>query len=108
MSVMESIMETIAKALPDKKQDPLIAQHGYVGKPYDRVDAQAKVQGEARFTAEFKVENLAYAVPVYSTIARGKIRRINSGPAEACGGRTGRHHSPKYTAYESATDRGLP
>src|SRR3984885_12082308 len=86
MSVMQSIMETIAQALPDKEEDPLIGRGGYVGKPFDRVDAEAKVQGEARFTAEFKVENMAYAVPVYSTIAKGKIRRINSGPAEEAPG----------------------
>ena len=36
--------------------------------------------------AEFKVENLAYAVPVYSTIAKGTIRRIDSGPAEQAPG----------------------
>ena len=82
MSVIDSVMETLAKALPDKKADPLIAQHAYVGRPFDRVDGQAKVQGEARFTAEFKVDNLSYAVPVYSTIAKGKIRRINSETAE--------------------------
>jgi xanthine dehydrogenase YagR molybdenum-binding subunit len=86
MSVIQSVMETIAKALPDKKEDPLIARKGYVGQPYDRVDGQVKVQGEARFTAEFKVENIAYAVPVYSTIAKGQIRRINSGPAEEAPG----------------------
>jgi xanthine dehydrogenase YagR molybdenum-binding subunit len=86
MSVMQSIMETIAQALPDKKEDPLISRSGYVGKPLDRVDAGAKVQGEARFTAEFKIENMAYAVPVYSTIAKGKIRKINSGLAEAASG----------------------
>jgi xanthine dehydrogenase YagR molybdenum-binding subunit len=86
MSVMQSIMETIAQALPDKREDPLIGRSGYVGKPLDRVDAEAKVQGEARFTAEFKIENMAYAVPVYSTIAKGKIRKINSGPAEAAAG----------------------
>lgn len=82
MSVVESIMGTIAKALPDKKVDPLIRHQDYVGQPLDRVDGQAKVQGEARFTADFKVENLAYAVPVYSTIAKGTIRRIDSGAAE--------------------------
>ncbi len=86
MSVIESMMETIAKALPDKKVDPLIQHQDYVGQPLDRVDAQAKVQGEARFTAEFQIENMAYAVPVYSTIAKGKIRKIDSGTAEQAPG----------------------
>ena len=86
MSVVESILETIAKALPDKKADPLIEHQDYVGQPLDRVDARAKVQGEARFSAEFKVENPAYAVPVYSSIAKGTIRRIDSRPAEQAPG----------------------
>src|ERR1700678_3703401 len=86
MSVVESIMGTIAKALPDEKVDPLIQHRDYVGQPLDRVDGQAKVQGEARFTAEFKVENLAYAVPVYSTIAKGTIRKIDSAAAERAPG----------------------
>jgi xanthine dehydrogenase YagR molybdenum-binding subunit len=86
MSLTMSLMETIAKALPDKKEYPFIALDAYVGKPLNRVDGQAKVQGEARFTAEFKVENMAYAVPVYSTIAKGRIRRIDSGPAEEAPG----------------------
>jgi xanthine dehydrogenase YagR molybdenum-binding subunit len=86
MSVVESIMGTIAKALPDKKVDPLIHHQDYVGQPLDRVDGEAKVQGEARFSAEFRVENLAYAVPVYSTIAKGTILRIDSGPAEQAPG----------------------
>jgi len=86
MSVMQSIMETIARVLPDKEGDPLIARHSYVGQPFDRVDANAKVQGEARFTAEFQLDNMAYAVPVYSTIAKGNIRKIDSEPAKAAPG----------------------
>jgi xanthine dehydrogenase YagR molybdenum-binding subunit len=86
MSVMQSILETIAKVLPDKEEDPLIARHAYVGRSFERVDGHAKVQGEARFTAEFKLDHMAYAVPVYSTIAKGKIRKIHSGPAEAAPG----------------------
>jgi xanthine dehydrogenase YagR molybdenum-binding subunit len=83
MSVIQSILETIAQVLPDKEEDPLIGRSGYVGKPFDRVDGEAKVKGEARFTAEFQLDNMAYAVPVYSTIARGKIRRIHSASVEA-------------------------
>jgi xanthine dehydrogenase YagR molybdenum-binding subunit len=86
MSVMQTIMETIAQVLPDKDEDPLIARDGYVGQSLDRVDADAKVQGEARFTSEFKIDHMAYAALVYSTIAKGKIRKINSGPAEGAPG----------------------
>ena len=86
MSTIESVMETMAKAPADQEKDSLVAHHGYVGRPFDRVDAQVKVRGEARFTAEFQVENLAYAVPVYSAIAKGKIRKINSEAAEEAPG----------------------
>ncbi|HEY2148745.1 MAG TPA: xanthine dehydrogenase family protein molybdopterin-binding subunit [Pirellulales bacterium] len=86
MTVMQSIMETIAKVLPDKKPDPLIAHQGYVGQSLDRVDGQAKVEGEARFTAEFKAENMAYAALVHSTVAKGKIRKMNLEQAEQAPG----------------------
>ena len=76
MSVVQTIMETIAKVLPEQKVDPLIAHTDYVGQALQRVDGDAKVRGEARFTAEFKLDNLAYAALVHSTIAeKGKSAR---------------------------------
>src|SRR6266852_4106878 len=51
-----------------------------------RVDGHAKVLGEARFTAEFKLDNLAYAALVHSTIAKGKIRKIDTAAAEQAPG----------------------
>jgi xanthine dehydrogenase YagR molybdenum-binding subunit len=82
MSVIETVMATVAKFLPDKKRDPLIDHVGFVGKPFQRVDALVKVNGEARFTAEFKVSNLVYAALVHSTIAKGKILKIDTSRAE--------------------------
>jgi xanthine dehydrogenase YagR molybdenum-binding subunit len=82
MSVMESVMETVAKYRPDQERDPLTGRDGFVGKSLDRVDGQVKVRGEARFTAEFKVANLAHAVLVHSTIAKGKIAGIDTVLAE--------------------------
>lgn len=86
MSVMQSIMETMVKFLPDKNADPLIDHHGYVGRPLARVDAELKVRGEASFTAEFKVENLAHAALVFSTIAKGKVRKIDPEAAQSSPG----------------------
>src|SRR3984885_8122815 len=86
MSVVQTIMETIAKVLPDQEVDPLIAHTDYVGQALPRVDGHAKVRGEARFTAEFKLDNLAYAALVHSTIARGKIRKIDAEAAEQAPG----------------------
>ena len=87
MSIMQKIMETVVQFMPDKESDPLIQhKHGYVGKPFSRVDGQLKVKGEAAFTAEFKVENIAYAALVYSTIAKGKITKIDVSEAEKTAG----------------------
>lgn len=78
MSAIESVTEIIARFMPDKKHDPLLDRDGFLGKPLYRVDGEVKVRGEARFTAEFDFSNLVYAVLVCSTIAKGKISRIDT------------------------------
>ena len=82
MSMMQKIMETVVQYMPDKEPDPLMRKHGYIGKPFSRVDGRLKVTGEASFSAEFKLENLVYAAIVCSTIAKGKITEIDSAEAE--------------------------
>lgn len=82
MSVLQKLMETVVQFMPDKAPDPLIHKHGYLGTPVSRVDGQRKVKGEARFAAEFEIKNLAYAVPVCSTIAKGRIVAIDASDAE--------------------------
>ncbi len=82
MSITQKIMETVLRFTPDKEPDPLMHKHGHVGKPFSRVDGQLKVKGEAIFSAEFKIENIAYAALVYSTIAKGKITKIDASGAE--------------------------
>ena len=86
MSIMKNAVATVAHYLPDAKRDPLIDREGFLGKPFDRVDAEVKVKGEARFTAEFEFDNLAYATPVYSTIAKGKVSRIHTTEAQRASG----------------------
>ena len=86
MSVPQNVVQTVAHFMPDKEPDPLMHKHGYVGKPFNRVDGQLKVKGEARFTAEFKIENLAYAALVYSTIAKGRAVRIDASEAKKVSG----------------------
>ena len=73
--------------MPEKKPDPLIHnKHGYVGKPFSRVDGQLKVTGEATFSAEFDFENITYAALVCSTIAKGEIAEIDRNKAEKSAG----------------------
>ncbi|HEY3563442.1 MAG TPA: hypothetical protein VGL96_00395, partial [Casimicrobiaceae bacterium] len=45
-----------------------------LGQPLDRVDGRLKVTGGARYAAEFAVPNVAHAVIVTSTIAKGRVR----------------------------------
>jgi xanthine dehydrogenase YagR molybdenum-binding subunit len=53
-----------------------------IGRPLDRVDGRLKVTGGARFAAEFPAERMAYAVIVQSTVARGRIVRLDTADAE--------------------------
>jgi xanthine dehydrogenase YagR molybdenum-binding subunit len=53
----------------------------YIGKPVSRIDGLAKVTGQAKYAAEFNVPGLAYGSIVASTIAKGRIRRIDTSEA---------------------------
>jgi xanthine dehydrogenase YagR molybdenum-binding subunit len=48
-----------------------------LGQPVSRVEGRAKVTGEARYAGEFNVPGLLYGQVVSSTIARGRIKRID-------------------------------
>ncbi|MDB5406446.1 MAG: aldehyde oxidase [Rhodospirillales bacterium] len=52
-----------------------------IGTPTSRVDGHAKVTGEARYAAEFDAPGLAYGSIVGSTIAKGRIARIDASEA---------------------------
>lgn len=57
-----------------------------MGKPLNRVDGPKKVSGQAQYSAEFKVPGMLYGSVVNSTIARGKILRIDTSAALAIEG----------------------
>lgn len=57
-----------------------------VGQPLDRVDGPLKVTGQARYAAEFGTPHLLHGSVVSSTIARGRVRSIDSSEAEALPG----------------------
>lgn len=82
MGLLQRLVETAVRFIPDKAPDPLLHKHGCIGKPFSRVDGRLKVTGEARFTAEFDIENLAHAALVHSTIAKGRIAGIDSSEAQ--------------------------
>lgn len=58
----------------------------YIGKPTSRVDGRAKVTGTARYAAEHRVSGLAFGWIVSSTVARGRIVRIQTDAASALPG----------------------
>src|SRR5687767_10420911 len=53
----------------------------YIGTPAPRIDGRAKVTGAAKYAAEFDAPGLLHGSIVTSTIAKGRIRRIDAGEA---------------------------
>jgi xanthine dehydrogenase YagR molybdenum-binding subunit len=58
----------------------------YIGTATSRVDGRAKVTGAAKYAAEFNTPGLAHASVVTSTIAQGRIVRIDAREALAVEG----------------------
>ena len=54
-----------------------------IGQPTTRQDAQLKVTGQAKYSAEFDLPGLVHAVLVTSPVARGTIRSLNLADARA-------------------------
>lgn len=75
-----------AQWLPGGTPDPLIGRRGEVGRQAARLDGDAKVQGQARFSAEVPLDNLCYAALVHGTITRGRITRLDTAKAESAAG----------------------
>lgn len=49
-----------------------------LGKPVSRVDGPLKVTGQAKYAAEFQAPGLTYGVVVSSTVARGRIKKLDT------------------------------
>src|SRR5262245_13392349 len=72
---------------PGSHPDPLLRhQHRLIGAPVSRLDGPAKVQGQARFAAEFPMAGLVYAALAYSTVPRGRLATLDTSVAEAAPG----------------------
>jgi xanthine dehydrogenase YagR molybdenum-binding subunit len=52
-----------------------------IGAPMNRVDGRLKVTGGATYAAEYPVKDVAHAVIVTSTIAKGRVRAIDTAAA---------------------------
>jgi len=79
----------------------------YIGTPTSRVDGRAKVTGAAQYAAEFAAPDLAYAALVTSTIARGRVARIDASRALAVAGVLDvltHDNRPKMASTDKAVD----
>ena len=90
-AVQTAMKKAIALApdgwIPGGDPDPLIRhKHGLIGASISRIDGPLKVAGQARFAAEFPLEEMVYAALKLATIARGSIVAIDTAAAEAAPG----------------------
>src|ERR1019366_2299681 len=70
--------------MPGAHPDPLIEhKHGLIGASISRLDGPVKVQGHARFAAEFPIKGMVYSALAYSTIPKGRIASLDTSAAEA-------------------------
>jgi len=53
-----------------------------IGAAVPRIDGPLKVSGNAKYTADFYFPEMVYAVPVCSTVAKGRITRLDTSDAE--------------------------
>jgi xanthine dehydrogenase YagR molybdenum-binding subunit len=65
---------------------PTTSPADLIGQPVDRVEGPLKVSGSAKYAAEFPVTNLAHAVAVTSTIAKGTVKSIDTTAAKSAPG----------------------
>lgn len=57
-----------------------------IGKPLNRVEGRRKVTGAADYAADHRIDGLLHACGVMSSIARGRIRRLDTTTARAAPG----------------------
>src|SRR5262249_6081520 len=84
----------------------------YIGKATSRVDGVAKVTGAAKYAAEFNVPDLLYGSVVGSSIAKGRIARIDASAAMRVAGvidvLTHEHRPPMADKDEAYSDEVAP
>src|SRR3954467_2437933 len=79
--------------------------------PIDRVDGKVKVTGTARYAADQQIQNLVYGFLVGSTIAKGRIKNIDTKNAERAPGVLAvitHLNAPKVPGYQTGKDPSKP
>ena len=77
----------------------------YIGTATSRIDGRAKVTGAARYAGEYNTSGLAHASLVTSTIAKGRIARIDANEALSVSGVIDvltHQHRPPMASTDSA------
>ena len=79
-----------------------------IGAAVPRIDGPLKVSGNAMYTADFHFPGMVYAVPVCSTVAKGRIIRLDASDAEKMPGVVAILHRENIgKLYRSARDLDL-
>jgi xanthine dehydrogenase YagR molybdenum-binding subunit len=79
--------------------------------PVDRVDGKAKVMGTATYAAEYKAKNSVFGFLVGSTVAKGRIKAIDTKAAETSPGVIAvltHLNAPKIPGYQTGKDPSKP
>src|SRR5688572_15987848 len=79
--------------------------------PIDRVDGKAKVTGTATFASEYKAPGIVYGFLVGSTVAKGKIKSMDTKSAERAPGVLAvitHLNAPKVPGYSTGKDPAKP
>jgi len=63
--------------MPDQANAAAPAPLHNMGSPVPRIDGRLKVTGEARYAADFPINNLAHGVLLTSSIAKGEVSKID-------------------------------
>jgi xanthine dehydrogenase YagR molybdenum-binding subunit len=83
-----------------------------IGKPVTRRDGKQKVIGAATFAAEFVRPKLAYGVLIQSTVANGRVTKMDVAAAKSAPGVIAvltRDNAPKFKPYpDEQTKKGAP
>jgi xanthine dehydrogenase YagR molybdenum-binding subunit len=86
-ALMKAIKLAPDSWLPGGEPDPLIKHsRGLIGGSISRIDGPLKVQGKAKFAAEFPMDGMVYAAVAFSATAKGRISSINTEAAKAAPG----------------------
>ncbi|HET9419377.1 MAG TPA: xanthine dehydrogenase family protein molybdopterin-binding subunit, partial [Chthoniobacterales bacterium] len=83
-----------------------------IGQPLTRVDGKLKVTGAATYAAEFVRPQLAYGTLIQSTIANGRVAKMDISAAKSAPGVIGiltRENAPRFKPYpDNLTTKGAP